>query len=122
MKYGGAYVTGVTLTSALSGIVSMRWLHTHGHLETTEVAKWYGYGSLFAVLHFAVAPLLMKPIKKMQENGADGGTIKTESEIEESNTQEMKTWLQWHLIRTVVIDLPALWCFAEGAAMSFWVI
>ena len=45
----------------------------------------------------------------------------TDEAIEQSNRADMKTWLTWHTVRTVVMDLPALWCFAEGAALSFWV-
>jgi hypothetical protein len=28
----------------------------------------------------------------------------------------------WPTAGTLLVDLPALWCFAEGAALSFWVI
>ena len=47
---------------------------------------------------------------------------KSEDEVDESNRKEMANWLIWHTVRTVVADLPALWCFAEGVALSFWVI
>ena len=120
-KAGGGLVVATAATSVVSGLVSMRWLQTHGHLETSAVAKWYGYGSLFAILHFVFIPLVGGPIKKMIDNGAEGG-VRTESDIEASNKEEMKTWFQWHTVRTVLVDLPALWCFAEGVALAFWVI
>ena len=98
LKQGGGVILGLGLTSSISGLVSWRWLQTHGHLETTAVSKWYGYGALFALAHFVFVPLVAGPIK------------------------EMGNWLLWHTVRTVVADLPALWCFAEGVALSFWVI
>ena len=48
-------------------------------------------------------------------------SMKTEEQTDSSNREEMSTWFMWHTIRTVAIDLPALICFAEGAALSFWV-
>ena len=56
----------------------------------------------------------------MIDDGKSEST-KADSSIEESNTKEMSNWFMWHTIRTAVVDLPALWCFAEGAALSFWV-
>ena len=56
----------------------------------------------------------------MVEAGKDAST-KSEEETQKGNREEMKTWLMWHTVRTVLVDLPALWCFAEGAALSFWV-
>ena len=48
-------------------------------------------------------------------------SVKTEEETDEHNRKEMSNWFMWHAIRTLVVDLPALWCFAEGASLSFWV-
>ena len=119
LKQGGGVILGLGLTSSISGLVSWRWLQTHGHLETTAVSKWYGYGALFALAHFAFVPLVAGPIKAMMDAAE---TSKSEDEVEETNRKEMGNWLLWHTVRTVVADLPALWCFAEGVALSFWVI
>jgi Domain of unknown function (DUF1772) len=119
LKQGGGVILGLGLTSSISGLVSWRWLQTHGHLETTAVSKWYGYGALFALAHFAFVPLVAGPIKTMMDVAESS---KSEDEVEETNRKEMGNWLLWHTVRTVVADLPALWCFAEGVALSFWVI
>jgi hypothetical protein len=119
LKQGGGIIVGLGLTSAVSGLVSWRWLQTHGQLETTAVSKWYSYGALFALAHFAFVPLVAGPIKNMTDAGESS---KTEDEVDESNRKEMANWLIWHTVRTVVADIPALWCFAEGVALSFWVI
>jgi hypothetical protein len=119
LKQGGGVILGLGLTSSISGLVSWRWLHTHGHLETTAVSKWYSYGALFALAHFAFVPLVAGPIKTMMDAAESS---KSEDEVEETNRKEMANWLLWHTVRTVVADLPALWCFAEGVALSFWVI
>lgn len=119
LKQGGGLILGLGLTSSISGLVSWRWLQTHGHLETTAVSKWYCYGALFALAHFAFVPLVMTPIKNMAEAAESS---KSEDEVDEANRKEMANWLIWHTVRTVVADLPALWCFAEGVALSFWVI
>lgn len=119
VKQGGVVVFGCALTSAISGLASWRWLQNHGHLETTAVSQWYSYGALFALAHFAFVPLVAGPIKNMSDAG---DSAKSEEEVDESNRKEMATWLIWHSVRTLVADLPALWCFGEGVALSFWVI
>lgn len=117
-KQGGGLITGCALTTAISAGLSWRWLQTHAHLETTAVSKWYAYGAIFALAHFAFVPLVAGPIKVISEGASDTKG----DDIDETNRKEMETWLMWHTIRTVVADLPALWCFAEGIALSFWVI
>lgn len=119
MKQGGGLVLGCAFTSAISGLTSWRWLQTHGHLETTAVSKWYGYGALLALAHFALIPLVAGPIKNMTDLAESD---KSEEEVDELNRKEMANWLIWHTVRTALADLPALWCFGEGVALSFWVI
>ena len=117
-KSGTAVQVAVGLATAVSGVLSARWLKTHQTLETTDVSNWYTYGAILAAGHFVFVPLVASPIKKMVDSAA---STNSDDVIEQSNRAEMKTWLTWHTVRTVVTDLPALWCFAEGAALSFWV-
>lgn len=116
-----AYVVigGLGVLSTASGFFSARWLRTHQTLETTDVSRWYTYGTILAALHFAFVPLVRAPVSRMIAAGKD--EVKTDSQVEEENRKEMQTWLTWHTVRTIAVDLPALWCFAEGAAQSFWV-
>jgi hypothetical protein len=116
----GSLIAGVALTSTASGFIANRWLRSHATLETTAVSKWYAYGAVLAVGHLAFVPMVAGPILKITEAGksSNENVIK----IEEGNEAALRTWLGWHTVRTLLVDIPALWCFAEGAALSFWVI
>lgn len=116
----GSLIAGVALTSTVSGTIANHWLRSHATLETTAVSKWYAYGAVLAFGHLAFVPMVAGPILKITEAGksSDG----TATQIEEGNEDALKTWLGWHTVRTLLVDIPALWCFAEGAALSFWVI
>jgi hypothetical protein len=116
----GSLIAAVALSSTASGIFASRWLHSHTTLETTAVSKWYAYGAVLAFGHLAFVPMVAGPILKI--TGAGDSSDKSTSEIEEVNEGALRTWLGWHTVRTVLVDIPALWCFAEGAALSFWVI
>ncbi|TKA72483.1 hypothetical protein B0A55_06693 [Friedmanniomyces simplex] len=128
IKPGASLIAAMALTSTLAGVVSARWLHTHATLETTDVSQWYTYGAVLAAGHLAFAPLVAGPIKRMVEAGQEGGgsgggsNALSEEEVDGKNREEMKTWFTLHTVRTLLVDLPALLCFAEGAALSFWVI
>ena len=127
------------VTSSVAGVFAARWLHTHSTLETTSVGRWYAYGAAFAAAHLLFAPLVARSIKSVVDGGKEvnegivrgsgsgllkgtGGVETAEARLVEHNRAEMKNWLMWHTIRTLTTDVPALWCFAEGAALSFWVI
>lgn len=116
----GSLIAGVALTSTASGFVANRWLRSHATLETTAVSKWYAYGAALALGHLAFVPLVAGPILKITE--AVKSSERTDREIEEVNESALRAWLNWHTVRTLLVDVPALWCFAEGAALSFWVI
>ena len=116
----GSLIAGVALTSTASGFIANRWLRSHATLETTAVSKWYAYGAVLAVGHLAFVPMVAGPILKITEAGKSSDENVTK--IEEGNEAALRTWLGWHTVRTLLVDIPALWCFAEGAALSFWVI
>ena len=116
----GSLIAGVALASTVSGLVASRWLRSHTTLETTAVSKWYTYGAVLAFGHLAFVPMVAGPILNITE--ARNSSNATATTIEERNEGAMKTWLWWHTVRTLLLDIPALWCFAEGAALSFWVI
>lgn len=121
MKLGYPVIIACGLTSAVSGALSWRWLSGHGQLETTEVAKWYGYGAILAFARFAFLPIVAGPIKKMVDAGKAEVTT-SDDDVDKANREAMQTWMILHSARTFLFDLPALWCFGEGAALSFWVI
>ncbi|KAF2724081.1 hypothetical protein K431DRAFT_282347 [Polychaeton citri CBS 116435] len=120
VKSGGALVVNTCLTSAAAGLFASRWLRSHKTLETTNIGNWYFYGALFAAGHLLFAPIVSGPVGRIASVGCESHD--NEEEVDAWNRKEMKRWLNWHTIRTLVVDLPALICFAEGAAQSFWVI
>ena len=123
---GVAVIAAPILTSTVAGLLSARWLTGHQTLETTDVSRWYMAGAALAAGHFAFVPAVAPLMRRMwgrgleQEEGKGKGL--NEGEIERGNRVDMRTWFVWHTVRTVLVDVPALWCFAEGAALSFWVI
>ncbi|KAK3675158.1 hypothetical protein LTR78_005092 [Recurvomyces mirabilis] len=120
MYTGTSVALAITTTSAIAGLLSAQWLRTHATLETTDVSKWYTYGAVLAAGHLLFVPAVGGPIGRIVENGK--GEVGSESEVERSNAEEQKMWLVWHTVRTLTVDLGALLCFAEGAALSLWVI
>ena len=64
-------------------------------------------------------PLVAGPIEKIADAGKHDSMVA--GEIEVGNEVAMRTWSAWHMVRTLLVDVPALWYFAEDAALSFWV-
>lgn len=73
---------------------------------------------MLAAGHLAAVPLLAGPVQRIIAAQANA---QSEEAAAEANRQEMQTWLTLHTARLLLIDLPALWCFAEGTSQSFWV-
>ena len=114
IKQGTALVATTALTSTVAGLFSARWLTTHATLETTDVSRWYLYGAILAAGHLASLPIVAGYVKR----AVGSGVTKTDAETEE----DLTSLLTIHTARTLLIDVPALLCFAEGVALSFWVI
>ncbi|KXT03940.1 hypothetical protein AC579_5051 [Pseudocercospora musae] len=117
VKSGRLLKAGLALSSTIGGGLAARWLKTHMTLETGSVSQWYIAGSVLAAGHLAFLPLLAGPVQRI----ITSGNKMSEQEADKANREEMKTWLTIHTARLLLVDLPALWCFAEGTALSFWV-
>ncbi|CAK1354807.1 hypothetical protein CB0940_01384 [Cercospora beticola] len=118
VKSGRALIAALALSSTLGGTLVSRWLRNHATLETGDVSKWYIAGSVLAAGHLAAVPLLAGPVQRII---AAQASAQSEEAVAEANRQEMQTWLTLHTARLLLIDLPALWCFAEGTSQAFWV-
>jgi len=118
VKQGRLLIASLASTSALGALLAARWLRTHATLETTGVSNWYIAGGTLALAHLASLPIIAQPVGRIIEVASLG---LDEQAAEEKNREEMKTWLAIHTVRTLLVDLPALWCFAEGVAQSFWI-
>lgn len=117
---GASIIAGITLVSASSGFFAARWLRSHDTLETAHVSKWYIYGALFALGHLAFVPAVAGPIQTIV--AAAEQDVGTEEQIQARNEDAMRSWFTWHTVRTLMADVPALWCFAEGVALSLWLV
>ena len=42
--------------------------------------------------------------------------------VEENNRVQQGRWLRWHTVRTVLVDIPAVWCFAKGLCNAVEVV
>jgi len=127
-RHGAFLVAGLGLTSSIAGTVAAHWLRTHATLETTGVSNWYIYGSILAAAHsVATAYLVLDPLQKIVSRSAARQSTDASQPVQvfedaHANEYDLKRWLAVHTARLILLDLPALWCFAEGAAQSFWVI
>ncbi|EME49245.1 hypothetical protein DOTSEDRAFT_68122 [Dothistroma septosporum NZE10] len=117
VKRGRALIAGLALSSSVGGALAARWLRTHSTLETTDVSQWYIAGTVLAAAHLASLPIIAQPVSRIM----DAANASSEDAAEEINKENMKTWFTIHTVRTLLVDLPALWCFAEGASLAFWV-
>lgn len=117
IRQGGGLVVASCLTSAVSASLARR------SLQGSAAASWYGYGVLCTLGHFAFVPLVMGPIQKMSAGKPSEKYDKAldkpfnwdlEQKIEETNRNQQAIWLWWHTIRTILVDFPAVWCFARG--------
>lgn len=75
---------------------------------------------MLALGHLVFVPAVAGPIQAI--TGALERDGESEDVVRARNEEAMRIWFTWHTIRTLVVDFPALWCFAEGVALSFWVV
>ncbi|KAI9723066.1 MAG: hypothetical protein M1828_004314 [Chrysothrix sp. TS-e1954] len=111
------------LATAVSASIAYKALDSVGTRSAVTGSKWYLYGASLAAAHLLFVPIISGPIKRM---AAGAGNVQhdkaidepldwtAEQTIEERNRREQVWWLQLHTIRTVLLDLPALWCLSQG--------
>lgn len=54
IRMGVPIIMSLNAASLVSGLLCARWLNTHKTLETTDVSKWYTYGSVLAFGHVCI--------------------------------------------------------------------
>ena len=125
----GASVRLITdLATAVSALVAYKSLNNNQSTSAAVTAsKWYLYGAALAAAHLLFVPIVSRPIRTM---AAGAGNVQhdkaidepldwqEEQAIEERNRREQVWWLQLHTIRTVLVDLPALWCLSQGVGWA----
>ncbi|KAK6073401.1 hypothetical protein SCUP234_08740 [Seiridium cupressi] len=73
--------------------------------------RWYAAGTALAATHFAFVPKIMWVIQSLCEDQYKG-----------QGNRELKKWLNIHVIRSVIADLPAWICFGAAALTSLQAI
>jgi len=91
-------VLALGVTTLVTGVRAWRGL------KKPAAARWAAAGLLCTIVHFGFGPLIMGCMERMlaDENAAHG---------------EMRWWLQLHVARTLVADVPA-WLFFLGAMLE----
>jgi hypothetical protein len=89
----------ISVGTAASAVGSYLYFH-HG------ANKYFGWGALFAGLHFAYVPLVMYPVKTMVEN---------KKKDPSASHVAIKKWLRAHKVR-LVTDIAATVCFTLALA------
>lgn len=116
-KYSIGLIIVFPTTSATLGFLSWRAL-----ANIPNARQWYAYGSILAIGHFAFVPAVAGPIGRFRAAASKDGTPEITAEDEESrekwiaarNRSDLITWLSWHTIRTITVDLGAAICFGIG--------
>ncbi|KAH6648031.1 hypothetical protein BKA67DRAFT_649683 [Truncatella angustata] len=68
---------------------------------------WYAAGTAFAVAHFAFAPRIISVVQSLTENRHP-----------KQGNRDLKKWLDIHVVRSILADLPAWICFVVATLTS----
>jgi len=85
----------LSLGSAIANIVTSRQMSS-----ASGALIWYCAGFMFTTVHFAFGPKALGLLAAIR-NGEPKGNA----------TESLTSWIEMHLIRVVVADLPAFLCF-----------
>ncbi|KAI8632931.1 hypothetical protein F5Y19DRAFT_419533 [Xylariaceae sp. FL1651] len=69
--------------------------------------KWYAAGTALAVFHMAFVPWIMKPIQALHDDEPKG-----------QGNKQLRKWLDIHIIRSNLADVPAWACFTIACLKS----
>ena len=95
---------------------------------SNAAAAWYLYGAGLTLAHFAFVPVVAGQIRMVMRGREDPREDRSvdkprdyegDQECEEANRYWMMRWLRVHTARTLLVDLPAVWCFAKGFGAAF---
>lgn len=70
-------------------------------------ARWYAAGAALALAHFAFVPSIMYKVQALYEGEGKG-----------EGNQNLKRWLDVHLVRSLLVDVPSWICFATACLKS----
>ncbi|KAK7992129.1 hypothetical protein PG996_012855 [Apiospora saccharicola] len=73
----------------------------------SAAARWYAAGAALALAHFAFVPSIMYKIQALNEGEGKG-----------EGNKNLKRWLDVHLMRSVLVDVPSWLCFATACLKS----
>lgn len=89
----------ISIASGLANFVAGREVR-----EAAVGRYWYAAGLGFAAAHLLVwGPTALKLLAKIRKGEPEGRA-----------TESMRDWLAMHLTRSILVDLPAVFCFVAG--------
>ncbi|KAK8120144.1 hypothetical protein PG999_004264 [Apiospora kogelbergensis] len=65
--------------------------------------RWYAAGAALAFAHYAFIPSIMYKVQALFEGEGKG-----------EGNKDLKRWLDVHLVRSVLVDVPSWFCFATA--------
>ncbi|KAK8044983.1 hypothetical protein PG993_005007 [Apiospora rasikravindrae] len=69
--------------------------------------RWYAAGAALAFAHYAFVPSIMYKVQALFEGEGKG-----------EGNKDLKRWLDVHLVRSVLVDVPSWLCFATACLKS----
>ncbi|KAK8069394.1 hypothetical protein PG994_006010 [Apiospora phragmitis] len=69
--------------------------------------RWYAAGAALALAHYAFVPSIMYRVQALFEGEGKG-----------EGNKDLKRWLDVHLVRSVMVDVPSWLCFATACLKS----
>ncbi len=118
LPQGLGLILSLGLASTIGGVRTIRALRNGSREKYVAIA-----GTMFAVGHFLFGPGVARVIQGMAEAYDDLGGIEAKeegrSEVVDGRVVELqRQWLRIHVWRSLVVDAPAMVCFAWLAAMG----
>lgn len=75
--------------------------------SSNGAARWYAAGAALALAHFAFVPSIMYKVQALNEGEGKG-----------EGNKNLQRWLDVHLLRSVLVDVPSWLCFATACLKS----
>lgn len=100
-RKGLKVVVSLNLITASSALASL--IRTDGLAPNSPSRMWYWIGFGLTLSHYIFVPFVAYPIRNIIEDEPKGRSL-----------DELRRWLKVHVIRSVLVDLPALACYTAG--------
>ncbi|KAK6850734.1 hypothetical protein PG987_000368 [Apiospora arundinis] len=80
-----------------------------GGSSNNGAGRWYAAGAALALTHYAFVPTVMYKVQALFEGEEKGNG---------NGNKDLKRWLDVHLVRSILVDVPSWLCFATACLKS----